>query len=369
MTKNRPRSTFGPSLTWLLVFVPVALLIRYVPAFRNDVLLFICAGVAIVPLAGLMGQATEALAAHLGQGIGGLLNATFGNAAELIIALVALRNGLLPIVKASITGSIIGNLLLVVGLSMAAGGTRFPIQRFNRTAVSAITSSLALAAMGLLVPTVFHVTAARRGAMSAAMEARLSLAIAAVLFVTYLCSLWFALKTHSRLFAGDDAGDGHASSAEWSRGRALGVLAVATLLVVWLSEFVVGTVEAARTWFGFSDVFVGIVIVAVIGNAAEHSTAVLAALRNKMDLSLAIAVGSSQQVALFVAPVLVFASYAFGAPMTLEFTVSEVAAVIMAVYLVAHICGDGESNWLEGVQLIGLYLVLAMLFYALPAPE
>ncbi len=358
-----------PSLTWLLIFVPVALLVRYVPALRNDVALFVCAGIAIVPLAGLMGKATEALAERLGQGIGGLLNATFGNAAELIIALMALRRGLVPIVKASITGSIIGNLLLVLGFSMVAGGLRHSVQRFNRTAVSAITSSLGLAAVGLLLPTVFHAAAARTGGWSLRLEQRLSLAIAAVLFVTYVCSLVFALKTHPRLFAGESAEPAGPERVGWTPGRATAILAAATALVVWLSEFVVGTVEAARAWFGFSDVFVGIVIVAVIGNAAEHSTAVLVALRNKMDLSLGVAIGSSQQVALFVAPLLVFASYAFGAPMTLEFTVPEVVAVITAVYLVAHICGDGESNWLEGVQLIGLYAVLAMLFYYLPTAE
>ena len=367
MAKRRA-NPFAPSLTWLLVFVPAALAIRYVPALRHDVALFLCAGVAIVPLAGLMGKATEALAEHLGQGIGGLLNATFGNAAELIIALMALHKGLVDIVKASITGSIIGNLLLVLGFSMVAGGVRHPTQRFNRTAVSALTSSLALAAMALLTPTVFHETVARRaGTWRPALEQGLSLAIAAVLFATYICSLVFTLKTHPRLFAGEEAEGAATETQEWSRGRALGILAAATLLVVWLSEFVVGSVEAARAWFGFTDVFVGVVIVAVIGNAAEHSTAVLVAVRNKMDLSLAVAIGSSQQVALFVAPILVFASYAFGGPITLEFTIPEVVAVITAVYLVSLICGDGESNWLEGAQLIALYVVLAMLFYYLPA--
>ena len=352
-----------PSLTWLLVFVPVAIAVRFVPAWHGDVTLFVCAGLAIIPLAGLMGKATEALAAHVGEGVGGLLNATFGNAAELIIALMALRQGLVEVVKASITGSIIGNLLLVLGASLLAGGWRHSVQRFNQTAVRSVTSSLSVAAFGLLTPTVFHVTAARAGGFHHVVEQRLSLAIAAILFVTYVCSLVFALKTHQHLFAGEGS---EPHGAEWSRGRAIAVLCGATALVAWMSEFLVGSVEAARQALGFTEVFVGVIVVAIIGNAAEHSTAVLMAYRNKMDLALGIAAGSSQQVALFVAPVLVFASYAFGAPMTLEFSVPEVVAVIGSVYLVGIISGDGESNWLEGAQLIGLYLVLTMLFYYLP---
>jgi Ca2+:H+ antiporter len=354
-----------PSLSWLLIFVPIAVLVRVVPAWHSDVALFMCAGLGIVPLAGLMGRATEELASKLGEGVGGLLNATFGNAAELIIGLMALQKGLTAVVKASITGSIIGNLLLVLGLAMLTGGVQHPVQRFNKMAVRAVSSSLALAAFGLLTPTVFHLAA--RGTATGwhpVLEQRLSLAIAIVLFTTYVCSMIFALKTHHQLFS-----SGHSSthSRVWTRGGALGVLAAATALVALLSEFLVGSVEAARETFGFSEVFVGVIVVAIIGNAAEHSTAVLVAARNKMDLSLGIAIGSSQQVALFVAPVLVFASYAFGSPLTLEFTVPEVVAVIGAVYLVAVISGDGESNWLEGTQLIALYLLLAMLFYYMPA--
>jgi len=361
---SRGGSRFRPSTDWLLVFVPVAILIRYVPRMQNDVALFICAGLAIVPLAGVMGRATESLAAHMGQGIGALLNATFGNAAELIIAVMALRQGLVSVVKASITGSIIGNLLLVLGLSMLAGGVKHPVQRFNKTAVRSITTSLGLAAIGLLTPTVFHITAdARPAGWDLLVEQRLSLAIAVILLATYLCSLIFALKTHQQLFTGEA---GHVEAAEWPRWLAITALTVATLLIALLSEFLVGSVESARLWFGFSEVFVGVIIVAIVGNAAEHSTAVLTAMRNKMDLSLGIAIGSSQQVALFVAPMLVFASYAFGRPMTLEFTVPEVVAVIGAVYVVSEISGDGESNWLEGAQLIGLYLVLGVLFYFLP---
>lgn len=353
-----------PSLNWLLVFVPVALLIRYVPSLNNHLALFACAGLAIIPLAGLMGRATEELGAHLGQGIGGLLNATFGNAAELIIALVALRRGLVEVVKASITGSIIGNALLVLGVSILAGGIRYPHQHFNKTAVRAATTSLMLAAIGLLIPSVFHVTAdLRPSGWSRETEQRLSLGIALVLFLTYGCTLLFTLKTHKRLFAAP----GSPGAGGWSKTRATVVLLVATIFVAGLSEFLVATVEAARDSFGFTEVFLGVIIIAIIGNAAEHSTAVLMALKDKMDLTLGVAIGSSQQIALFVAPVLVFASYGFGAPMDLEFSIPEGVAVLVAVFIVAQISGDGESNWLEGAQLLGLYAILAVLFYFLPA--
>ncbi len=360
------RNIFKPSLDWMLVLVPVAVAIRFVPALHNDVALFICAGLAIIPLAGLMGKATEHLAAHVGQGLGGLLNATFGNAAELIIALMALQKGLIGVVKASITGSIIGNLLLVLGLSLAAGGSRFSNQRFNKTGARSAMTSLSLAAMALLIPTVFHVASdAHPAGWSPILEQRLSLAIALVLFVTYICTLVFSLRTHRDLFVGD-AGDQHEGPV-WSKTKSLVVLLIATIFVAWLSEFLVGSVEAARESFGLTEVFVGVIVVAIIGNAAEHSTAVVMAWKNKMDLSLGIAIGSSQQIAMFVAPVLVFASYAFGAPMNLEFTLPEVVAVFASVYLVAQISGDGESNWLEGVQLLALYAVLGLLFYFLPA--
>jgi Ca2+:H+ antiporter len=354
------------SLNWLLIFVPVALVIRLTPSLKNDTLLFICAGLAIIPLAGLMGEATEELARQVGQGIGGLFNATFGNAAELIIALLALSKGLMGVVKASITGSIIGNILLVLGVSIAAGGFKHPHQHFNRTAVRSSTTSLALAAIALLIPTVFHVTAGTQpGGWSPVIEQKLSLAIALVLFASYACTLAFSLKTHKKLFAGPDA-ESNDEPPSWSRRKSILVLFLATVLVAVMSEFLVESVETARSKFGFSEVFVGVIVVAIIGNAAEHSTAVLAALRNKMDLSLSIAIGSSLQIALFVAPILVFVSYLFGQPMDLEFTIPEVVAVVVAVYIVAQISGDGESNWLEGVQLLSVYVILGILFYFLP---
>jgi Ca2+:H+ antiporter len=358
-----------PSLDWLLVFVPAALVLRFWPGLRHDVALFLCSGLAIIPLAGIMGRATEHLSERMGEGIGGLLNASFGNAAELIIALMALHKGLFGVVKASITGSIIGNILLVLGASILSGGFKFTEQKFNRTAVQTSTTSLMLAAIGLLIPTIFHYTAmARPGGWHPAVQQRLSLAIAVVLFGTYLCSLVFSLLTHRELFSSPKS---HPEESEveqpWSVRKSILVLLVSTVFVAVLSECLVGTVEAARSTLGVSEVFIGIIVVAIVGNAAEHSTAVWMAMKNKMDLSLGIAIGSSLQIALFVAPLLVFVSYGFGHPMNLEFTVPEVVSVIVAVYVATEICNDGETNWFEGIQLLALYLILGILFFFLPA--
>lgn len=352
-------------LDYLLVAIPVAVAMRFVPAWHNDTALFFVAGLAVIPLAGWMGRATEHLSARSGPGIGGLLNATFGNAAELIIALIALSNGLIGVVKASITGSIIGNILLVLGAAMVAGGLKFQQQTFNRTAARVSATSLSLAAIGLVIPTVFHLAADQQpGAWTPEGEQRLSVAIAAVLFATYVMSLVFSLITHKDLFGGDGAHE-HEGPV-WSVTKATAVLAVATTLVAVMSEFLVGSIEAARAGLGLTEVFVGVIIVAVIGNAAEHSTAITVAMKNQMDLSLAIAVGSSLQIALFVTPVLIFASYLVGQPMNLEFSLPEVAAVVLSVWIVAGISGDGECNWLEGVQLLSVYLIIAVLFFFLP---
>lgn len=356
------------SLDWLLVFAPVALILKYWPGLHQETALFICSGLAVIPLAGIMGRATEQLAEHWGQGVGGLLNAAFGNAAELIIALIALQKGLIGVVKASITGSIIGNILLVLGAAIAAGGFRHRQQRFSRRAVQASTASLLLASIGLLIPAVFHHTAAAGGKWTPALEQRLSFGIALVLFASYLCTLAFSLVTHKDVFT---AVEGQAAAAhaepKWSKRKAFLVLLAATIFVAWFSEFLVGSVEAARVQLGVTETFIGIIVVAVIGNAAEHSTAVWMAVKDKMDLSLGIAVGSSLQIALFVAPVLVFVSWCLGHPMDLEFTIPEVVAVIVAVLIVTEISRDGETNWLEGVQLLSVYLILAILFYFLPA--
>ncbi|HXI61797.1 MAG TPA: calcium/proton exchanger, partial [Pyrinomonadaceae bacterium] len=312
-------SWLRPSLDWLLVFVPVAIVVRFVPALHNSTALFIVACLAVIPLAAWMGRSTEHLAKHLGSGVGSLLNATFGNAAELIIALFAIAKGLEGVVKASITGSIIGNLLLVLGFSFFSGGIKFTKQEFNRTVASASASALTLAAIGLTIPTIFHQAAAnvpvQSGGWTILREQQLSLAIAVVLFLTYIATLIFSLVTHRSLFAGE-AHEGNESSQEyaatWGMKRAAIALAATTALVALMSEFLVGAIEQARARLGLTEVFVGVIVVAIIGNAAEHSSAVLMARRNKMDLSIGIALGSSMQIALFVAPVLIFASYLFG---------------------------------------------------------
>lgn len=357
---------------------------RFVPALENPTALFIVSCLAIIPLAGWMGRATEHLAEHLGQGVGGLLNATFGNAAELIIALFALSKGLTGVVKASITGSIIGNILLVLGLSFFAGGVKYAKQQFNRTAASISATALTLAAIALLIPTVFHQVAAQvptaLGGWTPAREQALSLPIAIVLFLTYALMLVFTLVTHKELFGGSeskgiaeqagaelslmDVEEG--SHASWSIRKSLTILLIATAFVALVSEFLVGAIEQARETLGLTEVFVGVIVVAIVGNAAEHSSAILMAIRNKMDISIGIAIGSSLQIALFVAPLLLFASYFFGTPMDLEFTIPEVVAVVGAIIIVEQISGDGESNWVEGVQLLSVYAILAILFYYLP---
>lgn len=361
------KKIFAPEnlLNLLLIFVPLAAVLEFTHA--NPIAIFAVSALAIIPLAGWMGRATEHLAEKLGQGIGGLLNATFGNAAELIIALMALRKGLFEVVKASITGSIIGNILLVLGLSVLLGGIKYPRQIFNKTAAMLGSTMLALSAIALLMPAVFHFLVVNKPNVR---EQDLSLEIAVVLIITYVLSLVFTLKTHSHLYTGgvDEKEEQEAIGTHgWSKPKSLTVLLVATVLVAVMSEFLVGAVEEASHKLGLTEIFVGVILVAIIGNAAEHSTAILVALKNKMDLALNIAIGSSMQVALFVAPVLVFASYLFGQPMNLIFSPLEVVAITVSVLVVALIAQDGESNWMEGTLLLAVYAILGLTFYFLPA--
>lgn len=357
----------------LLVFIPLAALAEWL--HWGAVQVFVFAAIAIIPLAGLMGSATESLAHRFGAGVGGLLNATFGNAAELIIALVALQQGLFDVVKASLTGSIIGNILLVLGLSIVLGGLGRERQSFDRAAAAAGSTLLALAAIGLVVPAMFHfagASAVREARVTAerelAAERTLSLEIAIVLFAAYLLSLVFSLRTHRHLYAGQEHAGAHEPVGPVpSPGRAAITLAIATAAVAWMSELLVGAVDEAAHAIGVSQVFIGVIVVAVIGNAAEHSTAVLVAMKNKMDLAMNIAIGSSIQIALFVAPVLVFVSYLVpSGPMDLRFTPFEVLAVGIAVGVVNLVAQDGESNWLEGALLLAVYLVLGIAFFFLP---
>jgi Ca2+:H+ antiporter len=344
----------------LLALVPLALVLEW--SHADPLLIFITSGLAIIPLAGLMGEATEKLTHHVGAGLGGLLNASFGNAAELIIAVMALRQGLHDVVKASITGSILGNILLVLGVSMVAGGLRYERQRFNRTAAGMGSSLLLLAAVGLIVPAIFHQTAADQGDI---IERELSLEIAIVLFGIYVLSLIFSLKTHRHLYLGENPSTGE-DDRPWKKQTAMIVLALATVATGIMSEVLVGALVPAAESLGMTQIFVGVILVALVGNAAEHSTAVLVARKNHMDLAFGIAVGSSLQIAMFVAPVLVFISYLFGTPLNLIFTPFEVAAVTLSVLIVGFVAMDGESHWMEGVMLVGVYVILAIAFFFLP---
>jgi len=362
----------GHIMKVLLVFVPLAALAEWLHWGALPTFTFAC--IAIIPLAGIMGEATEHLAAKLGAGIGGLLNATFGNAAELIIALVALSRGLHDVVKASLTGSIIGNVLLVLGAALLTGGFKRERQTFDRSAAAVGSTLLGLAAIGLLIPAAFHAVASssagRHGVPIAripALEQGLSLEFSVVLFAAYGLSLLFSLRTHRHLYAGQSHPEAHENEPSVKPMRALVTLLIATALVAWMSELLVGAVEEAAHLLGLTEVFVGVIVVAVIGNAAEHSTAILVAMKNKMDLAMNIAIGSSLQIALFVAPVLVFASHWIGPrPMNLVFTPFEVLAVAISVAIVNMVAQDGESNWLEGALMLAVYLLLAIAFFFLP---
>ena len=350
--------------TWFLAFVPAAVVaaVLDLPA----VVRFLAAGLAIVPLAALMGRSTEAIAHRLGPGIGGLLNATFGNAAELILALLALRRGLDEVVKASLAGSILGNLLLVLGASLLAGGLKHPVQRFNRTAAGSGSTLMVLASVGLLVPALFHGIV---GPDEDGLEHKLSLGVSVLLMLTYGLSLLFSLVTHKDLFCQREGSSPLDNEpGPWGLRRSALVLCVATAFVAWMSEILVDAVVPAGKALGMSEVFMGVIVVAIVGNAAEHSTAILMAMKSQMDLAVGIAMGSALQVALFVAPVLVFASYLrpHHEPMDLVFSTFEVVSVILAAIVARMVAEDGESNWLEGAMLLMVYAILGFAFYLLP---
>jgi Ca2+:H+ antiporter len=354
----------GNWLNLLLVFVPAAMVMEWVLK-SPPMWIFVVSCLAIIPLAGMMGHATEDIAERVGEGLGGLLNATFGNAAELIIAIMALRAGLFDLVKASITGSIIGNVLLVFGLSALVGGFRFETQRFNRTAAALGSTLLVLSSVGLVVPAVFHMLV---GNTMQQQEGTLSLEIAIVLAITYVASLFFTLKTHKHLYMGD-AGESAPEGAHpsGSLGKAIGLLVGATIGVSIMAEFLVGAAEHTAQALGWTEVFVGVIVVAIIGNAAEHSTAIIMAAKNKMDGAINIAVGSSIQIALFVSPLLVFLSYAIAPrPMDLIFTPLEVLAIVSSAGIMAFCANDGESHWMEGIQLLAVYIILGIAFFFLP---
>lgn len=339
---------------WLLVALPVSWVLAALHA--PALLVFGITGLGVVPLAAAMGAATESLAHRTGPAAGGLLMATFGNAAELILAITALRAGLTDLVKASITGSILGNLLLILGLALVAGGMRRPTLTFNRTAAGMGGAMLLLAVMGLVIPALF---AATHPAAAPAASEHLSEAVALVLGLTYAASLVFSLRTHRNVFQGAAHADSD-STSRVSVGRSVAVLAVATVLVAVQSEILVHATEQVVAQLGLSEVFLGLIVIPLIGNAAENAGAVVVARKGHTDLALSIAFGSSTQVALFVAPLLVFAGVVLGQPMTLMFTPLEVIALGLAALIVTVIALDGESHWFEGAQLLAAYAILAV---------
>lgn len=348
-------------LKLLLVFVPVSIGLGLAHASPTWVFLTSC--LAILPLAGIMGEATENITHHTGPGIGGLLNASFGNAAELIIAFMALRAGELEIVKASLTGSIIGNMLMVLGLAMLLGGWRHKELSFQRIAGESSSSMMVLAVVALVIPAIYALITEHKQPQH--IES-LSFDISWVLLFTYAASLVFQLKSHKHLFApetGPDAAQELEHGTPWSVKKSVLVLLAAASGVGLVSEFLVHAVDAAGTAMGLGKVFMGVVVVAIVGNAAEHSTAVLVAMKGQMDLALGIAMGSSMQIALFVAPVLVIAGHWMGTPLGLEFSVLEVVAVMLSVGAVALLIQDGKTNWFEGLQLLAIYAILATAFY------
>jgi Ca2+:H+ antiporter len=359
-------------LRYLLIFVPLAVAAELLE--WNALLIFSFSCIALIPLAGLLGEATEELAIHTGPKVGGLLNATLGNAAELIITIVALSAGQLDLVKASITGSILGNLLLILGASLLLGGMKNGIQKFDRGLAGMSGTMMLLAVIGLLIPTLFELvheivvgqldvfnTSVNDPALNS-----LSLWVAGILIVLYILSLVFTFRTPQReehSGTDDHSDEEEAHKAKWSIPVSVGVLAVSTVAIVFLSEFLVGAVEPVVESLGVSELFLGVIIIPIVGNVAEHIVGVQVAFKNKMDLSLSISLGSSMQVALFVAPLLVFVSLLFGQELTLFFSLLEVAALGLAVLIAAMVSVDGESNWLEGVQLLAVYLIVALGFY------
>ncbi|QSJ15574.1 calcium/proton exchanger [Nostoc sp. UHCC 0702] len=346
---------------FLLLFIPVSLAAHFLE--WGDLIVFITAGLAILPLAAWMGTATEEIAVVVGPTLGGLLNATFGNATELIIALIALNAGLVDVVKASITGSIIGNLLLVMGLSMLLGGLRYKEQKFESIVARVNASSMNLAVIAILLPTAMNYTST---GISEQTLQNLSVAVAVVLILVYVLTLLFSMKTHAYLYEVGVAGADETSDDKPNLWLWCGVLLVCTLFVALESEMLVDSLEVATSQLGLTALFTGVILVPIIGNAAEHATAVTVAMKDKMDLSLSVAVGSSMQIALFVAPVLVIAGWVLGKPMDLDFKPFELVAVAVSVLIANSISSDGKSNWLEGTLLLAAYTVIGLAFYFYP---
>jgi Ca2+:H+ antiporter len=368
---SQTRSFLLTSQGWpylLVPFIPLAIVLDI--AGGSAIAIFFISAAGVIPTAALMGRATEELAARSGPGIGGLLNVTFGNAPEIIIALFALNKGLHEVVKASIIGSMMGNILLVLGAAMLAGGLGRDRQFFDRTAASTQSAMLLLASAALVMPAIFELVegqglpgpGSERVNYPSDIE-HLSLAVAIVLILTYAAGLLFSLKTHRDLFNPEHDEPDEEHGEPWSVRKAVLMLAIAGVAVGVMSEILVGSISEAASGIGLSEFFIGAIVVAIVGNAAEHWVAVLVARKNQMDLAVNIAIGSSAQIALFAAPVLVLCSFFLGPhPMALVFNGFELGAIVIAILIATHVTNEGESTWFEGVQLLAVYVVLSLTF-------
>jgi Ca2+:H+ antiporter len=347
----------------LLVFVPISIALS-LAGHGNTVIAFVSASLAIIPLAGMLGRCTEEVACRTGAMLGALLNATCGNATELIIGLFALRAGQVDLVRASIAGSIIGNLLLVLGASILAGGLRFKIQKFNQDHAESGAINLLLCTLSITLPAIFAAAHGGTGKLPQLPLINLSVAVAIILLSLYLMSLFFAYRRQEEVIS--NASTSVVSEATWPLKKSVGLLVFAAALIGYESEILVGSVNQTAEMLGLNKVFIGLIIVSIVGNAAEHATAVVLALKNKMDLSMNIAIGSSTQIAMFVAPVLVLCSLWLGHPMTFLFSITELTAIAFSVLIVAFIAGDGKCHWLEGAQMLAAYAIISMAFLFLP---
>jgi Ca2+:H+ antiporter len=358
------KNLLKPNIYWLFVFSPIAIVLDH--SHASAPMIFFSAALSIIPIARLIGNSTEQVATYTGDAIGGLLNATFGNLPELIIAIVALNAGLHEMVLASLAGAILANLLLAMGLSFLAGGIKFHNQDYNPAGVRVYSSMMMIAVISLTIPSGFHIFMADKP--SPGKENLLNLNLAIILLIGYVLYLFFMIKTHPDFFKTQDSGEhteGHGK--RWSLTRALVSLVVASVLAAFMSEVLVGAAEETGKALGMSDVFVGVIFLAIVGGAAESISAVTLAAKNKMDLSIGILLGSSIQIALFIAPILVIMSTFIGpGQLNLTFPRSLIVVLFLTVILGAMIAGDGRSNWYKGVQLIIVYLIMGMMLYLIP---
>ncbi len=343
----------------LLLFFPLTLIAEFFHV--SELIIFFISALAIIPLAKYIGEATGELATYTNPVLGGLLNATFGNATELIIGIFAIRAGLIDVVRASITGSIIGNLLLVLGTSMFVGGWRYKKQVFNRTGAMAGSGTLLLTAIALIMLAIFVQTSP--GINDQTIN-KLSIFVSVLMILVYGASLFFSLFTHKHLYISGINVD--KIQATWSKGKSLMIMFFATLAVIWMSEILVGSIQPIVTSFGWTQLFIGVILVAIIGNAAEHTSAIIMAAENRMDLALQISVGSATQIAMLIAPALVIISIFIGKPMNLIFSTFQLIAIILSILVANVVVEDGESNWLEGVQLLTAYTIIAVAFFFHP---